>query len=465
VDRVTDMVAGFTDSLDLDALDHGVLHQAERRLVDSLGCMIGAAQAEPAVIARALAAQERGDLAASVLGLPGSASSVQGAVFANTVMVRYLDFNDTYFGPRGGGGHPSDLIPTALAVGEATGASGRETALLIVLGYEVMSRLQSTVKLRERGWDQGFYTGLTAALMTGKALSLPPAQLASAAALAVVPHVPLRVTRAGELSMWKGAATADAARSGVWAARMAAAGMTGPRDAFEGDDGVFSRVTGPFEFELPARPEAWIISQVFTKYRPAEYNSQALLDLAVELRQEIDLADVESIHVDTYWLAYSEIGSEPAKWDPQTRETADHSIPFLLARALVDGDITSASFTADKITDPALRPLMAKITVAESEDYSRRFPAELMVKVTVRTSRGVIEREAAYPRGHVRNPLTDLEIDHKFDNLVAGQPAPARAVAGQARAALWNLDGVGEIATVLRDLRQISGEPSVMAAS
>jgi 2-methylcitrate dehydratase len=463
VDRVTDMIAGFTDSLGEDALADGILHETERRLVDSLGCMIGAARAEPAVIARSLAAGERGNLAASVLGLR-TASSLAGAVFANTVMVRYLDFNDTYFGPRGGGGHPSDLIPTALAVGEATGASGRETALLVVLGYELMSRLQSTVKLRERGWDQGFYTGLAAAMITGKALSLTRDQLADAAALAVVPHVPLRVTRAGELSMWKGAATADGARSGVWAARLARAGMTGPRDAFEGMDGVFSRVSGPFELELPTRPDRWVISQVHTKYRPAEYNSQALLDLAVELHRELDLADVESIHVDTYWLAYSEIGSEPAKWDPQTRETADHSIPYLLARALVDGDITTASFTPGKITDAALRPLMAKITVAESEDYSRRFPAELMVKVTVRTSQGVIEREAAHPRGHVRNPLTDAEIDHKFDGLASGQRGDGLAAAQRARAALWDLASVDSIGAVLADLRPVSGEPEGDAA-
>jgi 2-methylcitrate dehydratase len=457
VDRVTDMIAGFTDSLGLDALDHGILHEAERRLVDSLGCMIGAANAEPAVIARSLAAEEHGEFAASVLGLPGAASTVQAAVFANTVMVRYLDFNDTYFGPRGGGGHPSDLIPTALAVGEATAASGTETALLIVLGYELMSRLQSTVKLRERGWDQGFYTGLAAAMMTGKALSLSRDQLANAVALAVVPHVPLRVTRAAELSMWKGAATADAARNGVWAARLAGRGMTGPRQAFEGEDGVFARVSGLFELDLPLRPDRYVISQVHTKYRPAEYNSQALLDLAVEIRNDIGLDDVQSIEVQTYWLAYSEIGSEPAKWDPQTRETADHSIPYLLARALVDGDITSSSFTADRILDPALRPVMTKISVTENQDFSDRFPGELMVRLTVRTGSGVIEREAAYPRGHARNPVTDREIDHKFDDLVSGQPTDGQAVARRARSALWDLAGVADIGAVARELRQLAG--------
>ncbi|HUN31239.1 MAG TPA: MmgE/PrpD family protein [Trebonia sp.] len=456
MDRVTDMIASFTDSMGADALGHGILHEAERRLVDSLGCMIGAVSAAPAVIARALAAEERGDFAASVLGLPRAASTAQAAVFANTVMVRYLDFNDTYFGPRGGGGHPSDLIPTALAVGEATGASGTETALLIALGYELMSRLQSTVKLRERGWDQGFYTGLAAAMMSGKALGLSHDQLANAAALAIVPHVPLRVTRAAELSMWKGCATADAARNGVWAARLARRGMTGPRDAFEGEDGVFARVSGPFELELPSRPDHWVISQVHTKYRPAEYNSQALLDLAVEVREDVDLADVSSIEVQTYWLAYSEIGSEPAKWDPQTRETADHSIPFLLARALVDGDITSASFTPERIADPALRPLMAKITVTENRDYSDRFPGELMVRLTMRTSTGTIEREASYPRGHARNPLTDQEIDHKFNDLVSGQPASGRAIADRARSALWDLASVADIGAVTRELRELA---------
>ena len=157
----------------------------------------------------------------------------------------------------------------------------------------------------------------------------------------------------------------------------------------------------------------------------------------------------------TYWLAYSEIGER--EMGPHTRETADHSIPYLLARALVDGDITSSSFTSDRILDPALRPVMAKISVSENEDFSNRFPGELMVRLTVRTGNGVIEREAAYPRGHARNPLSDREIDHKFDDLVSGQPAEGQAVALWARSALWDLADVADIGEVTRQLRQLAG--------
>ncbi len=265
--------------------------------------------------------------------------------------------------------------------------------------------------------------------------------------------------------MWKGCATAGAARDGVFAAMLAAEGMTGPAEPFDGRNGIKELVTGPFETVLEARPERFVIEQVHTKYRPAEYNSQGAIDLMLRLRPRAALAEIESIDVATYWMAYHEIGMDRAKWDPRTRETADHSLPYLLAVALVDGRVDLASFTAERIADPALRPLMDRIHVAEDTGFSARFPGELMCRIRIRTrDGGVIEDEIAHPHGHACDPLSDAELDSKFEALVRTRgPADAETCL-RVRDAVWRLEQAADLSSVLPPLRGLrTAEPVVTA--
>jgi 2-methylcitrate dehydratase len=429
-----------------------VLHEAKRRLVDSLGCAVAAMDSPPARIARDLARDTTGRLAATAIGL-AQPTTVELSTFANTVMVRYLDCNDTYFTKRGGGGHPSDVIPTALAVGQAVGASGSEVLRAIVLGYEINGALASAVWLRERGWDQGLNVVAATAMMAGSLLGLGSEELAHALALAVTPHVPVRQTRIGQLSMWKGCATAGAARNGIFAALLAARGMTGPMEPYEGRSGIWEQVTGPFEMVLPVAPDRFVIEDSQTKTRPAEYNAQAAIDLVLQLRESVDVDDIEAIDVETYFLAFHEIGSDPAKWDPRTRETADHSLPYLIAVAMVDGFIDQESCAPSRVTDPSLRPLMNKITIRERPDFTERFPTEFNVAITVRLRGGEnLVRATSYPKGHPRNPVTDLEIDAKFDRMVTGRSDRDRETCRQLREALWRLDEAKDVNDVLEPL-------------
>ncbi len=452
MDQTTEIIADFVDQMTPEALSPAVLHGTKRLLVDSIGCAVGAIDSKPAQIARALGRGVSGELSATAIGSP-KRTTAEMAAFANTIMVRYLDFNDMYFSPVGGGGHPSDLIPTALALGQALGRSGADVLLAIVVGYEVLGALAGTVRIRERGWDQGLNAVVAAAMIAGKLHRLTKTELGHAVALAVVPHVPTRQTRVGELSMWKGAATAGAARNGMFAALLASKGMTGPPGAFDGFDGIKQLVTGPFELSLSTRPESFVIERIHTKYRPAEYNAQGPLDLIMRLRDKVPLDDIERIDVETYWLAYSEIGMEPAKWDPQTRETADHSIPYLLAVALVDGAIDLRSYSPERVRDPKLRPIMNKIKVCENKEFSQRFPAELMVRITITARSGkTIVDELAHPRGHTRNPVTDAELDVKFDALVETRGPEDADVCRTVRKTLWAFDAVKDVATVLEPL-------------
>ena len=215
---------------------------------------------------------------------------------------------------------------------------------------------------------------LGAATAAGRLMELSVEQMEHAIAIAVTANVPTRQTRAGELSMWKGCAGPAAASSGVTAARLAQAGITGPTEAFEGRHGIFEQITGPFQIAPLGGEDGqpYAIERSTLKFFPAEGHAQVPIELALGLREQVAVDDIEQLNVESYWMTYSEIGSEPAKWDPQTRETADHSLPYLLAAALTDGTITPSTFNQARILDPALRPLMARITVRSTRDSSQK---------------------------------------------------------------------------------------------
>jgi 2-methylcitrate dehydratase len=429
-------------------LPDGTTRAAKRHLVDAMACLLGGYDSEPAAIARRLAANASGEPAARVLG-SGASTSMEMATFANTVALRYLDYNDTYVSV--GSGHPSDMIPACLAAADACHADGKKTLLAIIAAYEVFAALADQVPLRARGWDQGVFVVLGAAAGAGLLLDLSTEQMGDALAIAITSSVPTRQTRAGELAMWKGCATAAAARSGVFAAVLAQAGMTGPTAAFEGFNGVWELVTGKFQLGQLGG-EQFGIERTNMKFFPSEYHSQAPLWMALKLRPRVRIEDIEAIRVRTYHIAYSEIGSEPEKWDPQTRETADHSLPYLLALALMDGAIGSESFSAARMHDPGTRALMQKIAISESAEFTQRFPAELTTEIEIELHGGErVSEIASYPRGHARNPMTDSEIDAKF----AAQ-AERMLSAAQRDAllhALWDVDrarAIGEVLDLVR---------------
>jgi 2-methylcitrate dehydratase len=321
--------------------------------------------------------------------------------------------------------------------------------LATVAGYEVFGALADQVSLRDRGWDQGVFIAPASAAGAGVLLGLSVEQMANALAIAATSNVPTRQTRAGELAMWKGCATAVASKAGLFAAQLAKEGMTGPTAAFEGRHGLWEQVTGPFEIGVLGRRDTpFAIERAHFKFVATEYHAQAPIATALRLRASVSVEEIEAIDVRIYAMAYSEIGSEPAKWDPRTRETADHSLPYMLAVALRDGRVTPASFEPQRYLDPGLRPLMNRIRVAEHPEFTRRFPQELVseIEVVTRSGQRLTER-AEYPKGHVRNPMTDDDIDAKFRGLSADILGSARADA--ALHALWRLEEADRIGPVL----------------
>jgi 2-methylcitrate dehydratase len=329
-------------------------------------------------------------------------------------MIRDLDFNDTY-----PGGHPSDGIGALLAVAGAIGASGQEFLTSVVIAYEIFIRLQMAGKLREKGWDNGFGIGVGVAAGTARLLGLDRKQLRHAIALTATANVPLRATRAGMLSMWKGAATAFSTEAAVRATHLAAEGMTGPEAPFTGRHGLTELITGPLD--VPAFPHVggeFYIPRAKIKYWPVVYNMQAMVWSAIELRRLLGDASLASARVETYWSAWHESGSEPAKWDPKTRETADHSLPYIFAWTLRHGSIGPEAFTDDAFTDPGLRPVMNAVTVVIDDEFEALYPDTVRMRVRATDDAGsdhIVEVEN--PLGHEKNPVSDTEIEEKFTRL------------------------------------------------
>ena len=453
MDQTTKLLSQYSCQLSYEDLDPATVHQVKRTLVDTLGCAMGGYLSEPAKIARKLAGAVAAVPPARVLGT-GETSSLDLAAFANGVMIRYLDCNDSYFSP--GGGHPSDMIAAVLAVGDAQGSSGREAITAITLAYEVFCRLSDQVVTGDYGWDQGMFSIVGAACAAGWLLGLNEAQVGNAISLSLAPNLPLGVTRTGELSMWKGCATASATRAAVFAAQLAAAGMTGPGEPFEGRRGLWEQAGVPQPVALDrfgGNGQPFLVNETTFKFYPSQIHTQAPIGLAVELHSQVNPADIASIQIHTYKSGVSSPQTEPEKWNPQTRETADHSIPFLVAMGLRDGAVGPNSFSSQRIADPGLRDLMGKMTIAEGSGFTEKYPEQYNCRIEVTTVAGdSFSAATSWPKGHKQNPLIDAEVGAKFCSLASatlsdGQCQEALGLLGNLES-LPALDGVFESLTV-----------------
>ncbi len=407
-------MANWTAELDPAALPERALHEAKRRLIDSIGVAAAAYACPPGVAARALCRRTRAEPGATAFG-ERTVTAPELAAFHNGVLIRYLDFNDTYLSLEPA--HPSDNIAAALAAAEIAGANGRQLLAAIVLGYEVQCRLCDAASLRARGWDHVTYGAISTSLLSGKLLGLNAEQLRHALALATVPNVTLRQTRAGELSMWKGCAFANASRNGLFAALLAAEGMTGPWQLFEGEFGFWKQVSGQFAPPPFAgvTGDDWMILQTYVKFWPVEYHAQSAVDAALQLRPRIDVDAIERIEVDSFDAAVDIIGRDPEKFHPTSRETADHSLPYCVAVALVAGEVTAEQFGDRWLGDGRVARLLARSTIQRDAALTAGYPDGIpnRLRITMRGGQQV-ETEVRYPRGHARNPMSDVELEQKF---------------------------------------------------
>jgi 2-methylcitrate dehydratase len=448
VDSTIEQLAQYAAGLRYEDLPREAVHECKRRLIDTLGCLVGGFGAEPSVIARNIARRYRGDPPARILGTQ-EPSSPELAAFANGVMLRYLDYNDAYF--MKASGHPSDTFAAVLAAADAARASGGGVVTAAAAAYEAYCGISDAVQ-REQGWDHSVQAVIGSAVGAGRIFGLKHEAMGNAISLAVIPNMALEQTRTGELAMWKGCAGANAARNGVFAAQLAREGMTGPEQAIEGKWGLWHAL-GRFEWRpFGGRGGPFRVTQTHIKYYPAVVHAQTPITVAAELHDAVDPKDVEAVAIDTYWVAQRYTDRNNPTWHPATRETADHSIPYCVAAALLDGGITEASFSAKRIRDPRIIALIEHTTVREDPAHSRAHPNEWPCRIEL-TLRGGKKQaaEARYFKGHAKRPLSDQEVELKFRGLA--EKALGKKQADAILAAAWKLEklaNIGELLSLLR---------------
>src|ERR1700724_3435870 len=439
--------ANYACSLGFEDLSPEVVHEVKRRVIDSLGCALGAWNREPCVIARKVASDFSAKHGSTILGTTHKAPP-DWAALASGCCIRYFDYNDTYLSKEPA--HPSDNIAAALAVAENVGANGRELITAIALAYEVQCRLCDAASIRARGWDHVTYGAFSTALACARLMKLDPEKTRHAVNIAGVACAAFRQARVGELSHWKGVAFANAARHGVYSALLARAGMTGPAPIFEGAMGfekelgvslgnvreVFDKTKEAMSGEGPAS----MILKTSIKYWPAEYHSQSAIEAALFLRKDVgDPAKIQSVQIESHDASVDIIGSEPEKWKPDTRETADHSLPYITSIALIDGDVTDKQFQPERFADPKIWKFLENVTVQRNDELSSLYAKAVanIVHVTLQDGRELTKR-VDYPLGNALNPVSDKQLEGKFNALVV--PALGEVRAKKIIDLAWKLD-------------------------
>jgi 2-methylcitrate dehydratase len=408
-------------------------HDAVRRVLDTVGCGLVAFH-HPAVRAgRALALRAEERPGATLLGTAHRAPP-EIAAFVNATAGRAMEGNDAY---PGGGGHPSDAILPLLGLAESLEADGEALLGAVWVAYQLHFALFRDLRLRDAGLDHVLYTAVATAGGAARLLGLDTATTRDALALALTPNLALHATRVGELSMWKGAAAGNAGRAGMFAARLAAAGMTGPERPMDGHHGLIELI-GPREAgPVFATPDP-MRARAAHKFLLSEYHAQGPMLAALELRPQLRIEDIADVEVFTYWFTWSEIGSGAEKWRPTTPEAADHSLPWMIAGVLVDGAFSDALFAPERLGDPRIHALMPCIRVTEDQALSAIFPRAYpcRVAITLRDGR-VLRAEVPNPPGHPDNPMTDAQMGEKFLALASRVLPTDRAAA--AISWLWAL--------------------------
>ncbi len=382
-------LVNFTDKLRFNDLPPNAILASKMRLLDSVGVAIAAFEAKPSKIARSLACEVTGQEVAQIWGT-GKLAPLEDVAFANGVMVRYLDLNDAW--RTKDAHHPSDYLPAILAVAESLALSGKDFITALATAYEIMCRFTDNVPFNDAGWDQPVTGSIATALAAGKLMGLEREKLIHSIALAIIPNLSTYQTRAGELSMWKGCAGPNGARNGVFAARLAREGMSGPFNAFEGIFGVWNQTLSgkKFDINLPdfTIPWDWGIEQTNIKTHAVRDSCQLPIFTAIDLKEKLNGKKITSLKIETYKSAWEGAVKDPELWAPKTRETADHSMLFSVACALADGKVVPDSFEEKRFLDADIIDIIKQCEVNVLDEFSNATPQRRNCRIIATTEDG-----------------------------------------------------------------------------
>jgi 2-methylcitrate dehydratase len=449
-ETITAKMARWAAALEYKHLSQDAVYQAKRFLLDSVGCALGGYQQHDVKIALQVLDEIAGSGPATVIGT-GRRIDPVSASLANALMIRCMDYNDIYW--KQDPSHPSDIFPAAMAACERAGSDGRELIVGFVLGHEFEMRLCEAAfpGIRERGWHHATLTAFVSPFVAGRGLRLSWQPIQHAIGIAASHHCTLGAVTAGKLTMMKNTVDPMATQAGVFAALLAEKGYTGPEHVIDGKEGLVHCFGPDWKLNLltDGLGDSWRITQCGMKFFPTEALTHAPISAVLDLVKDNDLHPDQIAKVQIRSLARAaDILSDPSKYDPHTKETADHSLPYVIAAAIVDRQVTPAQFEMAKIMDPAIRAQLKKVDVVADPEIEKVFPALQRVIVTIATTDNrTFTKQLDYPKGDPRNPLSDAEIEEKFAALADGvlsKPAQAKL-----KDAIWNLEKVGSVSKLM----------------
>jgi len=447
---VTSVMSEWAATLRYTELSDAAIHEAKRYLLDSLGCALGGFQQHDVAIALDVLDETAGHGPATVIGT-GKKMDVVSATLANALMVRCMDYNDIYW--KQDPSHPSDIIPAALSCCERAKSGGEELIVGIVLGHEFECRLCEAAipGIRERGWHHATLTAFVSPIVAGRMMHLNATAIQHAIGISASARCTLGAVTAGKLTMMKNTVDPMAVQSGVLAALLADNGYTGPEHVLDGKEGL-AHCFGPnwnLELLTEGLGRSWRITQCGMKFFPTEALTHAPISAVLELLAQHDLKpdQITRVHIRSLARA-ADILADPSKYDPQSKETADHSLPYCIAAAIVDRQVTPAQFESAKIHDPKIREQLHKVEVVADPEIEKVFPALQRVKVRIDTVSGEsFHKELDYPKGDPRNPLSEHEIETKFKALADGVITKKRQAEIIER--VWNLEKETELTSLM----------------
>ncbi len=437
---ISRQIAEFAVNLEFEDLPSEVINEVKRYLYDSIGCAFGGYHTKDVNILRNIYIEMGGKEEATLIGFGDKIPAVN-ATLINSLMIRALDFNDIYW--KEDPSHPSDLIPAALTTGEVTGASMKDVITAIVLAYEFEQRLCefAVPGIRERKWHHATLTQFVSPIVAGKVFGLTVDEMVNAIGINGSHNHTIGCPTAGKLTMMKNTVDPMAVQSGVFAALMAKKGFSGTEAVFEGKEGFMDCFLGynvkeekvesvkmkgrdaetewkwNIEKLIGGLGESYKILQCGMKAFPTEALTHTHISATLNAvtKNNISYDQIESVTLTTSAQAF-DILFDPHKYRPESRETADHSLPYCIAAALVDHKITTQSFSDGKLKDPRIWEVIDKIKGEPSLEFEKMFPAKQPSKVVVKTKDGrEFSEYLEYPKGDPREPMTIEDLDNKFE--------------------------------------------------
>jgi 2-methylcitrate dehydratase len=413
-------LAEFVARASYEGLSDAAVRELKIRILDSLGCAIGALEGEPVRLVRRQIDEFGGNPLVTLIG--GGKTAPDRAALYNGALVRYLDYNDSYLAP-GETCHPSDNLGAVLAASEYAGGSGHDLLTALAVAYAVQCQLSEVAPVRHKGFDHTTQGAYAAAAGVAKALSLDQERVANAIAISGTGNNALRVTRTGALSHWKGLAYPNTTFSATHAAFLAMRGITGPPEVFEGNKGFMEAIAGPFEIDWENEDLEAVRRTIVKKYN-AEIHSQSALEGILELREEYHVRpeEVEHVELGTFDVAFNIIGGgeEGSKQVVRAKEEADHSLPYMLAVALLDGEVGPDQYAPERIRREDVQELLRRVVVRPEVDLSRRFPEEMPCRIRISLKDGhTLEVEKRDYEGFFTRPISWERAEEKFERLAS----------------------------------------------